>query len=502
MGNSCVKNEKADNLQQAGTRTAQFGNPQGQQVSTLQAGQRMKTKVVKALFDYEPQTDEDLAFKKGDRMMLIGDCENQDWWFAKNTITKDEGYIPRNFVVEDNAENLKSYDWFFEMDRREADKELMLPGNPQGTFLVRCASDGSSLALSIRDFDQRTNDFTVKHYKIRTMDRGGCFIAPKRTFAGVVQLVNHYKEYSDGLCCKLGLACPKERPVVAFRELEINRKGIKLIKKLGAGHFGEVWSGKWKALDVAVKSLKPGKMSKEEFLAEAKVMHKLQHRHLVLILAVCTEMEPIYIITELMTNGAFLDFLRNDDGLTLRLPTLMDMAAQIASGMMYLEKENFIHRDLRAANILVGDNHLVKVADFGLARALDHHDNADDDDVYLAQEGTKFPIKWTAPEAAFERKFSVKSDVWSMGVLLYEMTTFGKVPYPGMYGREVLEQIEQGYRMPKPRHDRLETPDTLYDIMKKCWDRRPENRPTFEYLYNFFDDYFVSTEPNYKDPMM
>ena len=73
---------------------------------------------------------------------------------------------------------------------------------------------------------------------------------------------------------------------------------------------------------------------------------------------------------------------------------------------------------------------------------------------------------------------------------------------PGWSGREVLEQIEQGYRMPKPRHDRLETPDTLYDIMKKCWDRRPENRPTFEYLYNFFDDYFVSTEPNYKDPMM
>lgn len=87
--------------------------------------------------------------------------------------------------------------------------------------------------------------------------------------------------------------------------------------------------GKWKSLDVAVKSLKPGKMSKEEFLAEAKVMHKLQHRHLVLLLAVCTEIEPIYIVTELMTNGAYLDFLRKDDGLTLRLPILMDMAAQV-----------------------------------------------------------------------------------------------------------------------------------------------------------------------------
>jgi len=457
---------------------------------------------VRALFDYEPQTDEDLAFKKGDRMILLGDCENQDWWLAKNQTSGDEGYIPRNFVVEDNAESLRSQDWFFEMDRREADKELMLAGNPQGTFLVRAASDGSSLALSIRDYDQRTNDFVVKHYKIRKMDNGGCFIAPKRTFPHVVALVAHYKEYSDGLCCKLVFPCPKVRPVVAFRELEINRKGIKLTKKLGAGHFGEVWAGKWKSLDVAVKSLKPGKMSKEEFLAEAKVMHKLQHRHLVQILAVCTDFEPIYIVTEMMPNGAYLDYLRKDDGASLRLPILMDMAAQITSGMSYLEKENFIHRDLRAANILVGENNLVKVADFGLARALDHQDNDDDDDVYLAQEGAKFPIKWTAPEAAFDRKFSVKSDVWSMGILLYEMVTYGKVPYPGWSGREVLEQIERGYRMPKPRHDKLETPDTLYEIMLKCWDKRPDNRPTFEYLYNFFDDYFVSTEPNYKDPLM
>ena len=139
--------------------------------------------------------------------------------------------------------------------------------------------DGSSLALSIRDFDSRTNDYTVKHYKIRKMDNGNYFIAVKRTFPNIVALVKHYKgmstntelssrqwwrvdnstipherttpyvtiscllDFGDGLCCKLGLSCPKSRPIVAFRELEINRSGIKLIRKLGAGHFGEVWAG-------------------------------------------------------------------------------------------------------------------------------------------------------------------------------------------------------------------------------------------------------------------
>ncbi|KAI1895804.1 hypothetical protein AGOR_G00110540 [Albula goreensis] len=264
------------------------------------------------------------------------------------------------------------------------------------------------------------------------------------------QLVQHYSERAAGLCCRLVVPCHKGMPRLADLSVktkdvwEIPRESLQLIKRLGNGQFGEVWMGTWNGTTkVAVKTLKPGTMSPESFLEEAQIMKKLRHDKLVQLYAVVSE-EPIYIVTEYMSKGSLLDFLKDGEGRALKLPNLVDMAAQVAAGMAYIERMNYIHRDLRSANILVGDSLVCKIADFGLARLIE-------DNEYTARQGAKFPIKWTAPEAALYGKFTIKSDVWSFGILLTELVTKGRVPYPGMNNREVLEQVERGYRMPCPQ---------------------------------------------------
>ncbi|MED6287115.1 hypothetical protein CHARACLAT_013163 [Characodon lateralis] len=166
---------------------------------------------------------------------------------------------------------------------------------------------------------------------------------------------------------------------------------------------------------------------------------------------------------------------------------MFSVVFQIAEGMAYIEKKNYIHRDLRAANVLVSESLLCKIADFGLARIIE-------DNEYSAREGAKFPIKWTAPEAINFGSFTIKSDMWSFGVLLYEIITYGKIPYPGMTKGEVMSSIQRGYRMPQPEN----CPSELYDIMMSCWKNKPEDRPTFDYIQSVLDDFYTATEGQYQ----
>ena len=373
--------------------------------------------------------------------------------------------------------------WFCgDIHRSEAEKWLLRPENPNGAFLLRTSmTQKNSLSLSLRDVD------TVKHYRIRRLDDGGYYIASRITFRTIQDLVNHYKKDADGLAQRLSVPCVRyNQPVtksLSYKdEWEIDRNSLQFDKKLGMGNFGEVWSGLWNnSTPVAIKTLKPGTMEVEDFVAEAQVMKKIHHPNLLQLYAVCTLEEPIYIVTELMKYGALLDYMRKGDGKYLKLPQLIDMAAQVAGGMAYLEEHSYIHRDLAARNILVGEGNICKVADFGLARVIK-------EDIYNPRDGTKFPIKWTAPEAALYNKFSIKADVWSFGIVICELLTFGAMPYPGMNNRQVLEAVERGYRMPPPDS----CPDALYNIMLSCWKREPDNRPTFEHLKYQLEDYFVS----------
>ncbi|XP_056151115.1 tyrosine-protein kinase fynb isoform X4 [Lampris incognitus] len=389
-----------------------------------------------ALYDYEARTEDDLSFRKGEKFQIINSTEG-DWWDARSLTTGGNGYIPSNYVAP--VDSIQAEDWYFgKLGRKDAERQLLSTGNPRGTYLIReSETTKGAFSLSIRDWDDVKGDH-VKHYKIRKLDSGGYYITTRAQFDMLQQLVQHYSG---------------------------------------------TWNGTTK---VAVKTLKPGTMSPESFLEEAQIMKKLRHDKLVQLYAVVSE-EPIYIVTEYMGKGSLLDFLKDGEGRALKLPNLVDMAAQVAAGMAYIERMNYIHRDLRSANILVGDNLVCKIADFGLARLIE-------DNEYTARQGAKFPIKWTAPEAALYGKFTIKSDVWSFGILLTELVTKGRVPYPGMNNREVLEQVERGYRMPCPQ----DCPISLHELMVQCWKKDAEERPTFEYLQAFLEDYFTATEPQYQ----
>ena len=368
----------------------------------------------------------------------------------------------------------------------------MQPFNDSGAFLVRNSETmPGDYSLCIKDTEK------VRHYKIRRLDVGGFFVTRRAVFDTIPELVHYYQKQADGLCNNLKAPCLiAEKPQTAGlskkanKAWEIDRGSIRFVKKLSAGQFGEVWQGIWNGTtEVAVKTVKPGTMGAHKFLQEAALMKQLRHPKLIQLYAVCTKEEPIYIITELMKHGSLLEYLRGD-GRSLKLPQLIDMGAQVSSGMAFLEEKNYIHRDLAARNILVGENLICKVADFGLARVID-------EDIYEAHTGAKFPIKWTAPEAAMYNRFTIKSDVWSFGILLYELITYGRFPYPGMNNAQVLEALQTGYRMPCP----MGCPEQLYEIMRECWRDDAESRPTFETLQWRLEEFFYTdTGPVHRDP--
>lgn len=270
---------------------------------------------------------------------------------------------------------------------------------------------------------------------------------------------------------------------------ELDRAQLKLVKLLGTGNFGQVSKAIYgpSQIQVAVKSLKDNaeKEDLESNIMELEVMKSLRnHPHVVGLIGHCIEKDPVFIVLEYLPYGDLLGYLRKSRGIednyntgekepssALTEKDLLSFAWMIADSMDYLASMKVVHRDLAARNVLVGENRVCKISDFGLARSLQ-------EDIYTRRTQARLPIKWMAPESIFNAKSTTKSDVWSYGIVMWELFTLGGSPYPGVSVQELISLLEDAYRMPKPNH----VSEKLYAIMMECWNEQPQNRPTFKWI--------------------
>ncbi|KAK9391934.1 ephrin type-A receptor 2 [Crotalus adamanteus] len=264
---------------------------------------------------------------------------------------------------------------------------------------------------------------------------------------------------------------------------EIHPSSISRQKVIGAGEFGEVYKGILKTgkkeIPVAIKTLKSGYTEKQriDFLSEASIMGQFCHHNIIHLEGVVSKYKPFMIITEYMENGALDKFLREKDG-EFCVIQLVGMLRGIASGMKYLASMNYVHRDLAARNILVDSQLVCKVSDFGLSRVLE-----DDPDATYTTSGGKIPIRWTAPEAISHRKFTSASDVWSYGIVMWEVMSYGDRPYWELSNHEVMKAINEGFRLPAP----MECPSAIYQLMMRCWQQERSQRPKFTDIVSILD---------------
>uniref|UniRef100_A0A673BK53 Tyrosine-protein kinase n=1 Tax=Sphaeramia orbicularis TaxID=375764 RepID=A0A673BK53_9TELE len=417
--------------------------------------------VVVALFDFPGTEPHDLSLVKGGEYVILEKCDI-NWYKARNKYG-EEGYIPSNYVTEKKHGNLVQFVWYSKHINRNKAEELLRKEDKEGAFIVRDSSTPGMYTVSLY---AKSGGAAIKHYHIKETQSSPkqFYLAEKHLFNTIPDLIDYHKHNAAGLVARLRYPVGKQdksAPSTAgfsYEKWEINPSELTFMKELGSGQFGLVRLGKWRAQHkVAIKAIREGAMYEEDFIEEAKVMMKLSHPKLVQLYGVCSQQRPIYIVTEFMELGCLLNFLRQQRG-SFNLEALLSICLDVSEGMEHLESNGFIHRDLAARNCLVNDALMVKVSDFGMARYVL-------DDQYTSSSGAKFPVKWSPPEVLNFCKYSSKSDVWSYGVLMWEVFSEGRMPFDQTQNHEVVTLVTQGHRLYRPK---LASP-AIYDIMQLCW---------------------------------
>jgi len=282
-----------------------------------------------------------------------------------------------------------------------------------------------------------------------------------------------------------------------FDEIPVLRN-MKIIGEIGGGRFGQVYLADWEGSKVAAKKLTSEDFA--EFEKEAIILFHLNHPNVVHFLGRFSDDDGSqYLVLEYMSKGSLKDELRKES-LNLTNSDLLDMIIESCRGMVFLSSRNVIHRDLGVRNLLcslVDGKYVVKISDFGLSRPLNRHrsfrTHAPTDDVnplltevYAMNSETNFPVKWSAPEVINRNFCSTMSDVWSFGIVMWEILSFGAEPYDWLSLKDAAIEIPKGARLPRPSH--AVCPVELWELMQSCWQVEVSKRPTFKNLYESLEN--------------
>uniref|UniRef100_A0A3B4WCW5 Tyrosine-protein kinase n=1 Tax=Seriola lalandi dorsalis TaxID=1841481 RepID=A0A3B4WCW5_SERLL len=457
--------------------------------------------VVVALYDFPGTEPHDLSLVKGGEYVILEKCDvnwykarNNEYFYPLNYWIEIHGPLSMNYISVRDVYLFVCFSWYSKQVNRNKAEELLRKEGKEGGFIVRDSSTPGTYTVSLYT-KSATGDGSaaIKHYHIKETQGSPTqfYLAEKHLFSSIPDLIEYHKHNAAGLVARLRYPvgkqdnCSPSTAGFSYEKWEINPSELTFMKELGSGQFGLVRLGKWRAQHkVAIKAIREGAMYEEDFIEEAKVMMRLSHPKLVQLYGVCSQQRPIYIVTEFMEQGCLLNYLRQQRG-SFSLGSLLSICLDVSEGMEHLEANGFIHRDLAARNCLVNDALVVKVSDFGMARyVLDNQ--------YTSSSGAKFPVKWSPPEVFNFCKYSSMSDVWSYGVLMWEVFTEGRMPFDQHQNHEVVTLVTQGHRLYRPK---MATP-TIYDIMQLCWHERPEERPSFSQLCTMISDSLeVDTPP-------
>lgn len=381
-----------------------------------------------------------------------------------------DGSSPDHQVsVSETERSLVEQEWFHGVLPREEVVRLL---RADGDYLVRetTRNHARQLVLSVC-WGQH------KHFIVQTTPEGH-YRFEGAAFPSVAELIAWQRASGVPVTARSGALL---RRAVPRENWELNNDDVQLLDKIGRGNFGDVYKARLKTTgqEVAVKTCRVAlpEEQKRTFLQEGRILKQYQHQNIVRLIGIAVQKQPIMIVMELVSGGSLLTFLRTRAA-NLSSRTLLAMCRDAAGGMRYLESKNCIHRDLAARNCLVGDDNIVKISDFGMSR---------EEEEYIVSGGMKqIPIKWTAPEALNFGKYTSLCDVWSYGVLMWEIFSKGDTPYAGMSNSRAREKIDTGYRMPAPEG----CSEEVYALMLRCWEYEPEKRPHFHQIYTLIDNIY------------